>query len=36
MSKGETTVDPGSMGTGGNVDSKGLKGGSLVVCHVNI
>ncbi|CAN5533057.1 APC family permease [soil metagenome] len=29
MSKGETTVDPGSMGTGGNVDSKGLKGGSL-------
>jgi amino acid transporter len=29
MTTGGTTVDPGSAGTGGAVDSKGLKGGSL-------
>jgi amino acid transporter len=29
MTTGGTTVDPGSAGTGGTVDSKGLKGGSL-------
>jgi amino acid transporter len=29
MTTGGTTVDPGSSGTGGTVDSKGLKGGSL-------
>jgi amino acid transporter len=29
MSKGEAAVSPGSVGTGGTVDSKGLKGGAL-------
>src|SRR6476620_4682223 len=29
MTTGGITVDPGSSGTGGTVDSKGLKGGSL-------
>ncbi len=29
MTTGETTIDPGSAGGGGSVDSKGLRGGSL-------
>jgi amino acid transporter len=29
MSTGDTAVDPGSSGSGGTVDSKGLKGGAL-------